>query len=249
MGAADGGRLICFDLDGVIYSAEPFLGDAYREAIALVEQKRPGSFERVPSTREILDHVGWPVPVILARLFPRVDDAAVRLLYAETLEVICRRVAAREGVLYPGVEQTLRVLRRDRVLAVASNGRAPLYRGGPLHLRSRRLLRRAHHRRPGERQDRYPARLPRALRSRPREHDHGRRPLERRRGSPRRRLPLHRLRLRPRLSAGNRRGGSDHRPIRSTEHAVRGSRGWLLVLPPGCAGSFELRNTRTSGTG
>ena len=97
MGTADGGRLICFDLDGVIYSAEPFLGDAYREAIALVEQKRPGSFERVPSTSEILDHVGWPVPVILARLFPRVDDAAVRLLYAETLEVICARVAATGG--------------------------------------------------------------------------------------------------------------------------------------------------------
>jgi phosphoglycolate phosphatase len=123
MRAANEARLICFDLDGVIYSAEPFLGDAYREAIALVEQKRPGSFERVPSTREILDHVGWPMPVILARLFPRVDDAAVELLYAETLEVICRRVAACEGVLYPGVEPTLRALRRGRVLAIASNGR------------------------------------------------------------------------------------------------------------------------------
>ena len=29
-------RLICFDLDGVLYSSEPFLGEAYREAIALV---------------------------------------------------------------------------------------------------------------------------------------------------------------------------------------------------------------------
>src|SRR5262245_16677955 len=80
--------LIAFDLDGVLYSSEPFLGEAYRDAIANVNARRPGSFPRVPTTREILDHVGWPVPVILERLFPAVDPAAVELLYAETLPVI-----------------------------------------------------------------------------------------------------------------------------------------------------------------
>jgi phosphoglycolate phosphatase len=118
--------LICFDLDGVLYSSEPFLGDAYREAIALVNQRRPGSFARVPSTGEILAHVGWPVSVILQRLFPSVDEEAVRLLYGVTLEVICRRVEAREGNLYPDVPETLRHLGAEgHRLAVASNGRAP----------------------------------------------------------------------------------------------------------------------------
>jgi phosphoglycolate phosphatase len=116
--------LIAFDLDGVLYSSEPFLGEAYREAIANVNARRPISFPRVPSTREILDHVGWPVTVILARLFPNIDATAVGLLYAETLEVICAHVARGEGILFPGVAVTLAGLRRSGLLlAVASNGR------------------------------------------------------------------------------------------------------------------------------
>jgi phosphoglycolate phosphatase len=116
--------LIAFDLDGVLYSSEPFLGEAYREAIANVNARRPNSFPRVPTTREILDHVGWPVPVILVRLFPDIDATAVDLLYAETLEVICAHVARGEGILFPGVVETLASLRRSGLLlAVASNGR------------------------------------------------------------------------------------------------------------------------------
>ncbi len=116
--------LIAFDLDGVIYSSEPFLGDAYREAIARVNGQRPGSFSRVPETREILDHIGWPVPVILERLFPAIEPAALDLLAIQTLKVICTRVARGEGVLFPGVAETLGELRQSHFsLAVASNGR------------------------------------------------------------------------------------------------------------------------------
>ena len=116
--------LIAFDLDGVLYTSEPFLGEAYREAIANVNARRPGSFPRVPATREILDHVGWPVPVILARLFPTVDPVAAELLLLETLPVIGQRVARGEGMLFPGVPDTLAQLQRAGfTLAVASNGR------------------------------------------------------------------------------------------------------------------------------
>ena len=118
--------LIAFDLDGVLYTSEPFLGDAYREAIARVNARRPGSVPRVPDTREILDHVGWPLSVILARLFPTIDVPAVELLYSETQRVICARVARREGTLFPGVVETLvRLQRTGHSLAVASNGRRP----------------------------------------------------------------------------------------------------------------------------
>ena len=116
--------LVAFDLDGVLYSSEPFLGEAYREAIATVNVGRPGSFPRVPTTEEILAHVGWPVSVILERLFPRVDTTAVALLYEATLETICARVARGEGHLFPDVTTTLDTLRQEGVLlAVASNGR------------------------------------------------------------------------------------------------------------------------------
>ena len=116
--------LIAFDLDGVLYTSEPFLGEAYREAIAHVNAQRPGSVPRVPETREILDHVGWPLPMILARLFPTIDPPAEELLYSETQRAICARVARREGILFPGVAATLAQLQRaGHVLAVASNGR------------------------------------------------------------------------------------------------------------------------------
>lgn len=116
--------LLAFDLDGVLYSSEPFLGDAYRESVSNVNAQRPGSFPHVPPTREILDHIGWPVSVIFERLFPDADTTAMRLLHAETLQVICAHVAQGDGILYPDVTETLRLLRgRGLQLAVASNGR------------------------------------------------------------------------------------------------------------------------------
>lgn len=117
-------RLLAFDLDGVLYSSEPFLGTAYRESIARVNAIRPGSFARVPETGEIMPHIGWPVPVILARLFPDAAPAAIELLHQATLDAICARVTRREGMLYPAVPETLAELHARGVqLAVASNGR------------------------------------------------------------------------------------------------------------------------------
>ena len=116
--------LLAFDLDGVLYSSEPFLGEAYREAIARVNARHPGAFARVPTTAEILAHVGWPLPVIFANLFPGAAEAPLEDLHAETLDVICRRVAAGEGTCYPAVADTLRALRdAGHTLCVASNGR------------------------------------------------------------------------------------------------------------------------------
>lgn len=116
--------LLAFDLDGVLYSSEPFLGAAYEEAIRTVNARRPGAFSRVPTTAEILAHVGWTIPTIFANLFPDAADAALEDLHGETLDVICRRVAAREGELFAGVPETLRALRAaGHILCVASNGR------------------------------------------------------------------------------------------------------------------------------
>ena len=116
--------LIAFDLDGVLYSSEPFLGEAYREAIASVNARHPGAFARVPTTQEILAHVGWPLPVIFANLFPGADTDALDDLHGQTLDVICRRVADREGTFYPHVAETLRDLHAaGHALCVAANGR------------------------------------------------------------------------------------------------------------------------------
>jgi phosphoglycolate phosphatase len=116
--------LLAFDVDGVLYSSEPFLGEAYREAIAAVNARHPGAFARVPTTDEVLAHVGWPLPVIFANLFPGVAEGALEDLHAETLTVICRRVATREGTFYPGVAETLRALHDGgHTLCLASNGR------------------------------------------------------------------------------------------------------------------------------
>lgn len=116
--------LLAFDLDGVLYSSEPFLGEAYGEAITNVNARMPGAFPRVPSTAEILAHVGWPIPVIFANVFPDAAETALEALHGETLDVICRRVADREGVFYPHVATVLRELHdAGHALCVASNGR------------------------------------------------------------------------------------------------------------------------------
>lgn len=117
-------QLLAFDLDGVLYSSEPFLGEAYRQAIENVNRDRPGSFDRVPPTAEILQHIGWPVPIILSRLFPNAGAEALSRLAPRTLAAICERVAARRGILYEDVPTTLALLRdRPSTLVVASNGR------------------------------------------------------------------------------------------------------------------------------
>lgn len=119
-----GPTLVAFDLDGVIYSSEPFIAESYRESIKRVNQQRPGSFDRVPTTREILDHTGWPMAVILERLFSHVERAAVDLLFATSLDVICDFVRRKEGQIYPGIAPTLQELvARGYCLVVASNGR------------------------------------------------------------------------------------------------------------------------------
>jgi phosphoglycolate phosphatase len=116
--------LVAFDLDGVLYSSEPFLGEAYREAVAAVNARRPHSFARVPTTREILDHVGWPVTVIIQRLFPHTDAEALALLEGETLRCICAHVVRGEGIVFPGVPGTLaRLQAQGFLLTVVSNGR------------------------------------------------------------------------------------------------------------------------------
>lgn len=119
--------LIAFDVDGVLFSSEPFVADAYSEAIAAVEVQRPGTFSRIPSAREILDHIGWPVHVIQERLFPGLDEEAGRLLYEETSNAMAAHAARGDGILYPGVPETLRALREAGYeLAIASNAR-PTY--------------------------------------------------------------------------------------------------------------------------
>ena len=48
--------LLAFDLDGVLYSSEPFLGEAYREAIEFFFKLRAhATLVKKPSTSELLD--------------------------------------------------------------------------------------------------------------------------------------------------------------------------------------------------
>lgn len=118
--------LVAFDLDGVLYSSERFLADAYREAIGRVNDVLPGAFPAVPTTEEIFAHMGWPVDVMAARIFPSVSEEARKQLLVETLDAIVRRVRAGRGEVFDGVPEVLAELAaRGLTLAVASNGRRP----------------------------------------------------------------------------------------------------------------------------
>jgi len=116
--------LLAFDLDGVLFSSEPFLGEAYQQAIEAVNRQRPGSFDRIPETSEILQHIGWPVPTIFANLFPNADRQALERLHEQTLDENCSRITDRRGILYESVAETLRSFDDQGYrLCIASNGR------------------------------------------------------------------------------------------------------------------------------
>lgn len=122
--------LIAFDMDGVLFSSEPFVAQAYREAMETVNARKPGTLPRVPSAREILDHIGWPVRVIQERLFPGLDEASGDLLYEETSNAMAAHAVSGDGYLYPDVPDTLRTLRQSgHALCVASNGRRSYVEG------------------------------------------------------------------------------------------------------------------------
>lgn len=98
-----------FDLDGTLYSSEPVLGLAYDSAIRAANTEWGTSWP-IPTTAQILAHVGRPVRDIFARLFPEMPDSVRGPLSQRVLEDLAARIRAGGGHLFPGARELLESL-------------------------------------------------------------------------------------------------------------------------------------------
>lgn len=118
-------RLVCFDMDGVLYSSERMIAGVFRKA-ALEYAAVRGLAVTVPELPEIMEQIGRPISVIFSSLFPGLSPEQQREISLLTLQELVTRVRAREGSLLPGAFDVLRTLAiRGVQLGLASNGRAP----------------------------------------------------------------------------------------------------------------------------
>ncbi|GAA3401766.1 HAD family hydrolase [Paenibacillus hodogayensis] len=111
-----------FDLDGTLFQTETLLLPAYDAAFD--QLNREGTYTKgTPPKELVLSSLGMLLEHIWARVLPDADERvrarADELLLRHQTEGLERG----EGVLYPGVEETLRALHAKGIkLFVASNG-------------------------------------------------------------------------------------------------------------------------------
>jgi len=116
-------KLICFDMDGVIYSSEKILGKAYSIAIEKFAVNSSADI-KIPSTEEILAQVGRPVIQIFANLFPELNQEDRQVLSDMCLDELCILIENKEGELIEDIIETLKKLKATGIIiTLASNGR------------------------------------------------------------------------------------------------------------------------------
>jgi phosphoglycolate phosphatase-like HAD superfamily hydrolase len=106
-------------MDGVLFSAEPFIEDTYR--IALIKS---GLQLRQPSTKEIITQFGNPVKTIFANLFGKLSDEDFKILQPLIIETITDAIRNGRGKIYDGVSEIIGTLSASYKLAVCSNAGA-----------------------------------------------------------------------------------------------------------------------------
>ncbi len=110
---------LAFDMDGVIYTAEDFIADAYKDAI-----KQSGLNLPVPSTSQIMQQIGKPIWDIYKNLFPDITKADMLEFRTHTRRCVVQMVSEKRGRVYDGIPGLLESLSKKYTLAACSNGGA-----------------------------------------------------------------------------------------------------------------------------
>jgi phosphoglycolate phosphatase-like HAD superfamily hydrolase len=106
-------------MDGVIYTAEDFIADAYKEAI-----QNSGLNLPLPSTVQIMRLIGKPIWEIYANLFPNITREQMLEFRKHTRKYVVQMVSGKKGNIYDGIPELLQSLSQKYTLAVCSNGGA-----------------------------------------------------------------------------------------------------------------------------
>jgi len=116
-------KSIALDIDGVIYSSEPFLHKAYTEAIKLFMKEQNISGYEVPSEKAILDNVGKTYRQIIKSLFPGISESSGTILRVYILNSLIAFIKQKKGILLPGVRSFLEKAReKGFLIGTGSNG-------------------------------------------------------------------------------------------------------------------------------
>ncbi len=110
---------LAFDIDGVIYSAEDFIAEAYKRAIEDSGLNLP-----IPSTEKILAHIGKPIRDIFSNLFPGITEHDMIVFRKWTRKNVVQMVGEKRGIIFGGIPELIKKLSERFTLAACSNGGA-----------------------------------------------------------------------------------------------------------------------------
>lgn len=118
-------KYLAFDIDGTIFSSEGIILSVYKEAIEHFKEES-GLEISVPTQARLMAQIGKPVKTIFLNLLPELTEPQRDSISESVLKILCERIQNGEGLVYPGVTETLKELHeRGYVLLTASNGRIP----------------------------------------------------------------------------------------------------------------------------
>jgi phosphoglycolate phosphatase len=107
---------LVFDLDGTLWDTTGTCADAWNRVLTRL------GLVRAPVTADDVRRVsGQPHREAIRRAFPDLPEATIDVLAAETADEDNRAVAAHGGTLYPGVRETIPLLRARVPLLIVSN--------------------------------------------------------------------------------------------------------------------------------
>jgi len=118
-------KLVCFDMDGVLYSSEKIVGLAYKGAVEKI-RKDQGLNVEIPTVERIMEEIGKPIIDIYRNLFPTLTAEQQKEIATNNLGELISLIRSKKGVLLPGAAKVLKELRsRGVFIGLASNGRGP----------------------------------------------------------------------------------------------------------------------------
>jgi phosphoglycolate phosphatase len=109
---------IAFDMDGVLFSSEGFIGNAYEDAII-----RANLNLSLPSSETIIQQVGKPITEIFRNVFPGITAEEITILHKETLISVVNMINEGRGHMYEGIPEAVSNLSKSYKLFIVSNGR------------------------------------------------------------------------------------------------------------------------------
>ena len=108
---------ILFDLDGTMWDAVGGILLTWNQVVA----NHPECRKEPISSEELSGCLGLPMTEIADRLFPKATQEQQQMLMDECCELENQYLSEHGGILYPGLEETLLILKKDYKLFVVSN--------------------------------------------------------------------------------------------------------------------------------